>query len=408
VVSAALYPAPPRDQPNRSVPGPLEKALAYLLLPAMGALVAHTHTTAPGRGPFGIVHVAEAPIAEVAGARATGDAGVAPSVDPALLPPGAVVAVPEAAAQVRLTAAGGVITTPDGIQLRLPTGPVAAVASVPGAGGEALAIRSVQTVPPAGGSEGVAGIADPPQPEAPPAAEPSADLALSYRPIAVPAPRGPAPRVLRAFALTAATGVAAADSQAAQPVARFFQPLTVTVPYDPEADVTGWLSLAIFEPDPKAASSTAGGTGGAGTTGATSAAGGTWVELPMRAVSGQRATVSAQTFRPGVIALIENRPPVPLADAAQTIAGVPVTVDVLANDADPDGDSLAVFERTTASAAGGEVRCAQTACVYTPPASFAGTDTFTYGVGDHRPGTNAWTDNAAESNVTVLVRPVGR
>jgi hypothetical protein len=108
-----------------------------------------------------------------------------------------------------------------------------------------------------------------------------------------------------------------------------------------------------------------------------------------------------------VIALLENRPPRAVPDEAQTAPGTPVMIDVLANDSDPDGDPLAVFERDATSRAGGEVRCAQSgACVYTPPPGFTGTDIFAYGLGDrrtHASGAQTWSDNAAEASVTVRV-----
>lgn len=92
-----------------------------------------------------------------------------------------------------------------------------------------------------------------------------------------------------------------------------------------------------------------------------------------------------------------NEPPVAQDDEASTDEDVPVDVDVLANDSDPDGDALSVSQVSdpahgTASVQGGLVR-------YEPAADFAGTDSFTYTVRDGRGGTD-------QATVTVTVAPV--
>ncbi|MEU0559791.1 Ig-like domain-containing protein [Dactylosporangium sp. NPDC006015] len=74
--------------------------------------------------------------------------------------------------------------------------------------------------------------------------------------------------------------------------------------------------------------------------------------------------------------------PAPRADAASTPTGTPVTVDVLANDADPAATVTAVTpgaHGTTAIGAGGSV-------TYTPRGGFSGVDTFGYAVSDGRGG----------------------
>ncbi|MDG6100878.1 S8 family serine peptidase [Dactylosporangium aurantiacum] len=95
-----------------------------------------------------------------------------------------------------------------------------------------------------------------------------------------------------------------------------------------------------------------------------------------------------------------NQPPVLGADTAVTSAGVAVSVQVTANDVDPDGTlalaTLAVVTQpahgSTAVEAGGTVR-------YTPAAGFAGTDTFTYQLCDTKGA-------CAQATVTVTVTPV--
>ncbi|MGD1994385.1 MAG: PA14 domain-containing protein, partial [Anaerolineae bacterium] len=95
-----------------------------------------------------------------------------------------------------------------------------------------------------------------------------------------------------------------------------------------------------------------------------------------------------------------NRPPVALDDAAVTDEDTPVTLNVLRNDSDLDGDTLSVINYSTSSARGGTVSCTTAgACTYTPPANFNGIDTFVYTASDGRGGTDTAT-------VVVNVRPV--
>jgi hypothetical protein len=75
-----------------------------------------------------------------------------------------------------------------------------------------------------------------------------------------------------------------------------------------------------------------------------------------------------------------NDPPVAVDDAASTAQGVAVTVDVLANDTDVEGDTLTVAavsngEHGSAAIVGGAV-------TYTPVETYFGVDTFTYTVSD--------------------------
>ncbi|HSJ44918.1 MAG TPA: Ig-like domain-containing protein [Euzebyales bacterium] len=94
-----------------------------------------------------------------------------------------------------------------------------------------------------------------------------------------------------------------------------------------------------------------------------------------------------------------NRPPVASDDAASTAAVKPVTIPLLANDSDPDGDQLTVHNLTQPAHGSVQVRADQTV-VYTPDLKFAGTDTFTYRANDGRADSNV-----ATVTVTVTSRP---
>jgi hypothetical protein len=92
-----------------------------------------------------------------------------------------------------------------------------------------------------------------------------------------------------------------------------------------------------------------------------------------------------------------NDPPVVNDDTATTDEDVPVTIPVLANDTDPDGDVLDVTY-TTAVSYGIAVVNADNTITFTPAANFSGTVTFSY----------AWTDGTVTGygNVTVTINPV--
>ena len=76
-----------------------------------------------------------------------------------------------------------------------------------------------------------------------------------------------------------------------------------------------------------------------------------------------------------------NDPPLAVDDAADTPEDTSVTIDVLGNDSDPDGDTLTVVE-LSAPTHGTAVVADTGAVVYTPEPDFHGTDRFTYVVGD--------------------------
>ena len=90
-----------------------------------------------------------------------------------------------------------------------------------------------------------------------------------------------------------------------------------------------------------------------------------------------------------------NDPPVARIDEATTPKNTAVTVDVLANDTDPNGDALDVTgvgqpANGTASVNGDDT------VTYTPSSGFSGTDSFTYSISDGKGG-------AASSTVRITV-----
>ena len=76
-----------------------------------------------------------------------------------------------------------------------------------------------------------------------------------------------------------------------------------------------------------------------------------------------------------------NRPPIARTDIGRTRSGVPVLIEVVANDSDPDGDIIAA-ENIRTQPSGGTARIEDGAVVYTPSDTFTGTDRFTYALVD--------------------------
>ena len=93
-----------------------------------------------------------------------------------------------------------------------------------------------------------------------------------------------------------------------------------------------------------------------------------------------------------------NGPPEPQPDAAEVAEDDVVTIDVLDNDGDPDGDALEIT--TTSAPQHGEVEIGPDgSLIYIPDDDFNGTDTFTYTVCDAHGA-------CAVAVVTVTVTPV--
>ena len=89
--------------------------------------------------------------------------------------------------------------------------------------------------------------------------------------------------------------------------------------------------------------------------------------------------------------------PIASNDTATTNEDAPVTIAVLANDGDPDGDPLTVISATAPN--GTVVINANGTITYKPVKDFNGTDTITYTISDGQGGT-------ATATVTVTVNAV--
>ena len=86
-------------------------------------------------------------------------------------------------------------------------------------------------------------------------------------------------------------------------------------------------------------------------------------------------------------------------DQATTTANTPVTIDVLANDTDADGDMLTVVAVSQGTHGAVSIQAAQSV-QYTPDAGFQGSDRFTYTLSDSRGET-------ALATVSLTVTPEG-
>jgi Big-like domain-containing protein len=96
---------------------------------------------------------------------------------------------------------------------------------------------------------------------------------------------------------------------------------------------------------------------------------------------------------------VRNTPPVGTDDSASTFKNTPVTINVLANDTDADGDAISVSSLGL-PAHGTAALNADGTVTYSPNAGFSGTDTFTYRPFD---GTDA--GNVTTVTVQVINRP---
>ena len=103
------------------------------------------------------------------------------------------------------------------------------------------------------------------------------------------------------------------------------------------------------------------------------------------------------TANVSVAVALVNDPPVAQNDFGSTNEESPLTIAVLANDNDPDGDTLSVQSAT--QPASGSVVNNGTSVTYTPAADFNGVDSFTYTISDGNGGT-------ATANVSVTVNAV--
>jgi Ca2+-binding RTX toxin-like protein len=134
---------------------------------------------------------------------------------------------------------------------------------------------------------------------------------------------------------------------------------------------------------------------------------GSAAQLQIRALAGSDGTdavtsVESVDFSDGRYAVADlldppaNRNPVALSDTAETAPNLPVIIEVLANDTDPDGDALRVGS-VVQPAHGATVVNTDGSVTYTPDDDYVGTDDFSYTVLDDRGGS----DTAA---VSIVVR----
>ncbi len=91
-------------------------------------------------------------------------------------------------------------------------------------------------------------------------------------------------------------------------------------------------------------------------------------------------TDGTDTATATVTVSVANDAPVAQSDSAETVSGVPVLIDVLANDSDPNGDELELV--SVSSASGGTTSIVGDSIRYESDGGFTGTDTFTYTVRD--------------------------
>ena len=94
-----------------------------------------------------------------------------------------------------------------------------------------------------------------------------------------------------------------------------------------------------------------------------------------------------------------NNSPTANDDSAQTTSGTAVSINVLANDTDADGDTLTISAVNTPQ--NGTAEIVSSSIVYTPGTGFTGTDTFEYTVSDGNGGTDT-----ATVTVTVSSDPI--
>ncbi len=80
-----------------------------------------------------------------------------------------------------------------------------------------------------------------------------------------------------------------------------------------------------------------------------------------------------------------NTPPVANADSASTVAGTPITIPVLANDSDANGDTLTITG--ISGATNGTAVVSGSSVIFSPDPGFTGTGSFTYTIDDGHGGT---------------------
>jgi hypothetical protein len=93
---------------------------------------------------------------------------------------------------------------------------------------------------------------------------------------------------------------------------------------------------------------------------------------------------------------VTNTPPVAVDDTAQGTKKTTLTINVLANDYDADGDPLTIIAAGTPTARRATVTTDGKSVYYAAPPGFRGTDSFTYTISDPYGAT-------AQAKVTVTI-----
>ena len=87
---------------------------------------------------------------------------------------------------------------------------------------------------------------------------------------------------------------------------------------------------------------------------------------------------------------VQNRDPIANPDTLSALSGVTASVDVIANDTDPDGETVSLLSVDPTSANGGTETIVGGIVQYVSAAAFVGTDTFSYVVTDPRGRHGDW------------------
>ena len=120
-------------------------------------------------------------------------------------------------------------------------------------------------------------------------------------------------------------------------------------------------------------------------------------DIAITAANGTQSTTTTATYV--VSAPVTNSAPTANNDSAATQESSPVVIDVLANDSDPDGDSL-TLSAVARSTNGSSTINADGTIAYQPNPGFVGTDSFVYTVSDGNGGSDS-----ATVTVTVTAAP---
>ncbi|MFG1342654.1 tandem-95 repeat protein, partial [Xanthobacter autotrophicus] len=119
------------------------------------------------------------------------------------------------------------------------------------------------------------------------------------------------------------------------------------------------------------------------------------------ALSGDPAFAAAAAAAPQrdeePVPVVVQRPPTAVADSASVDEDTAFTIDLVANDTDPEGDALTLH--SVFDPVGGHISIVDNALVYTPKADFNGQTTLTYIIGDGH-------GNFSDGSLALTVNPV--